>query len=241
MEKEKLKQLIEEQLKRFENAVELPFNEELGEQMKFVRDGILDVEAYLNSPVKILYILKEANSTDNSLEDMRDNLVGLNSDDPNRIAAGWGNTWRPIAYATYGVFEKMNFQEIRDNIGDTNGNAAEILKYMPNIAQINIKKYAGGATANEREIKNFYNRYKDLLHEQIEIINPDVLVFCSTFGFFDVDYFAGKEKIQEGIPVYKFKNKLLIDTYHPNGLRGAGMTESEYCDYIINAIRNLKK
>ncbi|MDR0829930.1 MAG: uracil-DNA glycosylase family protein [Prevotellaceae bacterium] len=236
MGKEILKKQIEEQLDRFEKAVELPFNAELGEQMQYVRDGILNVEAYLSAPVKILYILKEANSTDNSLEDMRDNLIELNSDDPNRINALWGNTWRPIAYATYGIFEKKNWQDIPD----INGNATEILKYMPNIAQINVKKYAGGATANEKEIKNFYKKYHDLLHEQIEIINPDVLVFCSTFGFFDSDYFAAKKKIQEWIPVYQFKDKLLIDTYHPNGLRGAGMTEQEYCDYIINAVNNWK-
>ncbi|GHV35530.1 hypothetical protein FACS1894178_5290 [Bacteroidia bacterium] len=234
MEKEILKKQIEEQLDRFEKAVELPFNAELGEQMQYVRDGILNVEAYLSASVKILYILKDVNSRGNDLSDMRKALVKLNEKDKNRIDDGWGNTWRPIAYATYGIFEKMNFQEICDNIGDINGNAAEILKYIPNIAHINVKKYAGVETANDTEIQNFYNKYKPLLHEQIELINPDVLIFCGTFKYFDADYFAKKEEIQENI--YKYQDKLLIATRHPN--RAAYQT---YCNTIINAVNDWKQ
>jgi hypothetical protein len=231
MQKEILEKQIEEQLKKFENAVELPFNAELGEQMQYVRDGILNVEAYLSAPVKILYILKDVNSRGNDLSDMRKDLVKLNEKDKNRIDDGWGATWRPIAYATYGIFENMNFQEIRDNIGDINGNADEILKHIPKIAHLNVKKIAGVETANDTEIQNFYNQYKDLLHEQIELINPDVLIFCGTFNYFDAFYFAEKEEVVEKI--YKYKDKLLIDTRHPN--RAAYQT---YCDFIINAVRN---
>jgi hypothetical protein len=190
MKKETLEKHIEEQLTRFENAVELTFNEEVGKKMPFVRDGILNIETYLNAPVKILYILKEVNNPDGDLLDMRPCLLNLNETDSDRVDAGWGNTWRPIAYATYGIFKKMNFQEIQDTIGDINGNAAEILKYMPNIAQINVKKYAGGSRTNKQEIREFYNNYKDLLHEQIDIINPDVLIFCGTLEFFNDNGFS---------------------------------------------------
>lgn len=230
MEKEMLEKQIEEQLKRFEEAIECPFNEEINERMLYVRDGIVNVEAYLNAPVKVLWILKEVNSSDNSLDDMRNALIELNANDSNRIDKGWGSTWAPVAYTTYGIFNRMSWKEIPD-IYD---NASEVLKFMPSIAQINIKKYAGGATANDKEIQDFYKKYKDLLHEQIELINPDVLIFCGTFKYFNPAYFDGKEEIQERI--YKYKNKLLIDTYHPNN---KSVTQQNFCDFIINTVNTI--
>lgn len=234
MKQEQLEKKIEEQLTRFEHAIELPINTETGERMSFVRDGIVNVSKYLEAPVKILWILKEAHSDDDSLPDMRPNLASLNdNDNPDIMDRLWAPTWRAVAYATYGIFENMNM----DDIPEMNGNAQEVLKYMPCIAHINVKKYAGGSNANMSEIQRFYNKYKTLLHEQVEIIDPEVMIFGGTFGCFS-DYFVGKEKIAEWLPVYQFQNKLLIDTYHPSGYGRAGMTQIEYCDYIINAVKD---
>jgi hypothetical protein len=142
MQEENLEQQTKNQLRRFEQAVELPFfNEETGEKMQFVSDGIVEIPEYQKAPIKILWILKEANSSeDNSLADMRPCLKEL-YDDGNNIDVDWGHTWRPIAYATYGIFEGVNFLDIPE----MNGNAREVLKYMPSIAHINVKKYAGGS------------------------------------------------------------------------------------------------
>jgi len=230
MKEEQLEQQIKEQLVRFENAVELPFfNEETGDKMKFVSDGIVNVTEYLKAPIKILWILKEANSSeDNSLDDMRPCLKEL-YDNNNNIDRDWGRTWQKVAYCTYGIFEHLKFEDIPE----MQGNAREVLKYMPSIAHINVKKYAGGSSADDKKIQSFYNTYKDFLHEQIEIINPDILIFGSTFGYF-AEYFESKEKIQERIPVYQYKDKLLIDTYHPN----ARIKQDEYCNEIINAVNS---
>jgi hypothetical protein len=232
MEKKQFEEIIEEHLNRFEKQVELPFNEDLGQQMSFVRDGILDVEKYMTAPVKILWVLKEANSPNDEIGDMRPCLTSLHSnDDTDRIAPDWGHTWTPVAYTTYGIFEKMNWIDIPD----IRGNAQEVLKHMPNIAHINVKKFAGKNKANDKEMKIFIDQYKALIYEQIEIINPDVIIFGSTFKYFS-DYFDGKEKIYERPPVYQSQDKLLIDTCHPNGLRGYRITQQQYCDHIINAV-----
>ena len=229
MEKKQFDEIIEDHLKRFEQQVELPFNEDLGKQMSFVRDGILDVEKYMAAPVKILWVLKEPNSPYDEIGDMRPCLTSLHSnDDTNRIAPGWGQTWTPVAYTTYGIFEKMNWIDIPD----ISGNAQEVLKHMPNIAQINVKKFAGKSTANDKEIKMFFDKYKALIYEQIEIINPDVIIFGGTFHHFE-NYFIDKVKIQEWPPVYQSQDKLLIDTHHPNR---SGMTQQQYCDHIIDAV-----
>lgn len=234
MKTEDLEKQVEDQLERFEYAVDLPFfNEETGEKMAFVRDGIIDVAEYLKAPIKILWILKEANSEkDNSLDDMRPNLKTLN-DENNNIHPDWGPTWRPIAYAMYGVFEEMNYIDIPD----MNGNAREIVKHMSKIAHINLKKYGGGSTAKPDILQKFYNSYKEFIHEQIEIINPDVMIFGNTFRYFADVYFEEKEKIQEQPNVFKYKDKLLIDTSHP----AARINKLEYCDGIINAVKKWNK
>ena len=133
MKKEVLEKQLENQLERYEHAVDLPyFNEETGEKMAFVRDGIVEVAEYLKAPIKILWILKEANSQDeNSLDDMRPCLKTLNEKN-NNIDPEWGYTWRPIAYAMYGVFEDVNYKDIPL----MNGNASEVVKHMSKIVPI---------------------------------------------------------------------------------------------------------
>lgn len=244
MKTEDLEKQVENQLERFEHAVDLPyFNEETGEKMAFVRDGIVDVVEYLKAPIKILWILKEANSEKhNDLgNDMRPCLKTLN-DENNNIHPDWRYTWRAIAYAMYGVFEDVNYKDIPL----MNGNASEVVKHMSKIAHINVKKYGGGSNAKYKPIQNFYNQYKDLIHEQIEIINPDVLIFGGTFGYFANVYFEGKKPLSEQpnefTTLYKYKDKLLIDTCHPNsGYRRLGGTQKEYCDGIINAVKKWNK
>lgn len=224
MEANKFEQQIDNQLKRFENAI--------GEEI-FVRDGIVNVAEYLKAPIKVLWILKEANSPKNELDDMRPCLATLYDSDTDKIHSDWVKTWRPIARCVYGIFENKNFATI-ENVEE---NESGILKHIKKIAHINVKKCAGGASAVSKEIQNFYIKHKSLLHEQIEIINPDIMIFGGTFGYF-ADYFENKEKVQESIPVYKFKNKLLIDIYHPNNRT---MKQEIYCDSIINAVKNWKQ
>ena len=224
MQKENLEQQIENQLKRFEQAV--------GEDV-FVRDGIVDVAKYLKAPIKILWILKEANSPKNDLPDMRPNLASLIGEIPNIIDPKWAKTWRPIVRCVYGIFENKGFEYIK-----TMDDEVEIVEYMKKVAHINVKKYAGGSKAQETEMKNFYKKYKDFLHEQIEIINPDVLIFGGTFHYFDEDYFAGKNQIKTWRPIFQWKNKLLIDTFHPVQSQ---ISAEEYCDEIINAVRKWKQ
>src|SRR5690606_38782654 len=130
--------------------------------MHLVKDGILNIEKYLAAKPKILYVLKEANSNDNSLTDMRECLISLKGNN-NNIAPNWGKTWNKIVYATYGIFENMTYEEMPD----INGSAKEVLKHVPSIAQTNLKKYAGGSVADAKEINEFYQKYKLTIHEQL--------------------------------------------------------------------------
>lgn len=206
-------------------------------ETQYVNDGIIDVEKYLEAPVKILWILKEVHSTDDSISDMREAIATLR--EGNGIAPGWGKTFKPIVYSIYGVFNNMNWADIPD----VNGNPG-VLECIKSTAYINVKKYAGGAQALDREITGFYDKYSDLLNEQIDIINPDVIIFGGTMKYFNSDFFLkyGEETFKDEslsyIQQYGFGDKLLLSTLHPNN---RSLTQEEYCDSIIQAISQWKR
>ena len=225
---------IDENLKDFENKIQTKT------KRVFVKDGIVDLNKYLNVPIKILWILKEANSPEDDLDDMRCCLSTLR--DGNGIHSGWGSTFKPITYCVYGIFNNQDWEEIPD----VNGNP-EVLECLKDIAYINIKKIAGGSKANPALVKQFYSEYKSLIHEQIKIIDPDVIIFGTSFIVFDsIDMskfenfgdkvYEDKQKIH--LHEYQFGNKLILATYHPNNRT---ISQKEYCNSIIDAVNNWKK
>lgn len=220
-----LQQTINQQLEKFKNAIE---------PHKFVYDGIVSIDDYLKAPIKILWILKEPNSDENSLTDFREHIKTLRQE--NNIWDGWAPTFNPISYSVYGI---LNNKLMKD-IPCINGNAEEILKEMKSIAFINVKKFAGGSVAKNNVIDEFYQSYKELLHEQIKLINPDVLIFGNTFDFFDKNFFLSfgmEEKIKKemSISVYKYGAKLFISTYHPNQRK---IIHDTYCNSIIKSVQD---
>lgn len=220
-----LQQTINQQLEKFKNAIH---------PHKFVYDGIVNIDEYLKAPIKILWILKEPNSPDNSLIDYREDIKTLRKG--NNIWPDWGPTFNPISYSVYGI---LNNKLMKD-IPCINGNAQEILKEMNSIAFINVKKFAGGSSTQNKVIDEFYQSYKELLHEQIKLINPDVLIFGKTFDFFDKSFFLSfgmEEKIkkEKSISVYKYGAKLFISTYHPNQRT---VKQETYCNSIIKSVQD---
>lgn len=203
---------------------------------QYVNDGIIDVEKYLEAPVKILWVLKEAHSTDDSISDMREAIATLR--EGNTIAPGWGKTFKPIVYSIYGAFNDMNWLDIPD----INGNP-EVLDCIKSTAYINVKKYAGGAQAIDKEVSNFYNEYSDLLNEQIDIINPDVIIFGGTMKYFNAESFLRygnktfNDESESHLQKYLYGNKLLLSTLHPNN---RSVTQQKYCDSIIQVINEWK-
>ena len=244
MKTEQFKQQIEEQLERYENEIEYPFNPTTNANRTFVRDGIIRIEDYLNAPIKILWVLKEANSEYDDIADMREALANLQDENnPDRITPKWGKTFNPIAYSTYGIFEKMDWL----TLPDIDGNASEVLKHMPKIAYINVKKYAGVNQTHDPEVHQFYGKYKGLLFEQICLINPDVIIFGGTHKYFSEEDMSNQlgtisnvERVADEphyFHKYQCGNKLLLNTYHPN----ARADKQLYCDSIINAVNSWRE
>lgn len=75
---------------------------------------------------------------------------------------------------------------------------------MRDISYMNINKRGGFAECNKQILYNYYNRYKENIFKEIEIINPKVIVFC-----------AGNNAIYEDLKE-NVKCKYVINMYHPS-------------------------
>jgi hypothetical protein len=183
-----------------------------------VIDGIVDLDNYMATTPKILWILKEPYD-----------------DEENGVATGGGwhfsrdfltkedfytrmgrsrVTWHPITYVTYGIlngfigWNEMSF--IRDD--------RSMLDVIRKIAVINVKKLPGFTrTKDSGSIALAYQMNKALLHKQIDTYNPDIIIGGSTLHLF-YDELGIRQKdirISGSIHFAINKGKLLIHAYHP--------------------------
>lgn len=224
-----LQSKIDKNLEKFKSKV----TEDKSIKKSFVSDGVIDINEYIKSPIKILWVLKEVNSSDDDVRDMREALKTLR--EGNKIHKDWVGTFKPIVLASYGILNNKNWQQAEDEYEKEKSDVIECIK---KVAFINVKKVAGKEKAYKKEIKEFAIKYADLLSEQMDIINPDVIVFGGSMEF--IKDKSGYDKIKEldyFLHEYKFKGKLVIDTYHPNQRK---ITQELYCNSIINTIKNSK-
>lgn len=134
-------------------------------------DGIVDEEEFLVQPERVLFMLKEPNSSPDG-----------------RFAENIGDDLRPI----YGSLEwtkpcNQNVARwarcILDGIDDTaalSGKAADALNRR--IAVMNLKKLSGGGVADKAAIAAAAWESRAFIREQLEIIDPTVVIACASGG-----------------------------------------------------------
>jgi hypothetical protein len=187
----------------------------------FISDGITDINIYNDIKPKILWILKEPNDISESSWDQRDFHKDVSTYND------WRRTYKLIIKTTYAIFN--NIKEF-DNIPDE----YNIRNILHKIAFINIKKKGGGAQANEAIIRNTYYRDKELILEQIDLINPDIIINCSRVWNFFIDLVSTHDTKPDNEFQYGFKdNKLIIHAYHPNNTT---TTNEKYFNNIMQYI-----
>jgi len=228
---------LKKQIKEIDKLIEKQYN--INNEFDYViLDGIVDVEKYLKSDLKILWILKEPHDKgEHGKFDMRHLIqdakyvTGLN---PNMKA-----TFRNIIYSTFGILNNfISWKKIEDF-----RNNHELIDILQNIALINIRKLPGEARSKDKEIENAYIAHKLLLLKQIEIINPDVIIGGGTIKHLYTDLQLSKankktmtkfENIKNHPKAYfTADNKIIIETCHP----AAKINQELYCNNIINGVK----
>ena len=158
----------------------------------FCADGIIrqlgkEEAHWLLAKRKVVFLLKEPWSEDQT--DIRDWSGQMDETAPerfyNRIAA-WLYGINKATENTYPDIETAFYPKIQ-------------LKALRNYAHafVNIKKCVGEKRSFDSEIYNFAVQYKDYLKEQLEILEPTIVVCCGPITFRVVDEVLYKNQLME--------------------------------------------
>lgn len=191
------------QFELLKEALYTKWESERPDYNKFCRDGILVESEWDKSHPKILFLLKE------TFEDF--SIIEGNEYGPE------GNShtfWRRMRMWTYIITEVYN-----DRIPTFE--KALSIKEEPNkdIAYVNIKKNAqksknkNEAKSVDSDIRSYAIRDKEFLQRQIDIINPSVVLCCSTFKFCDI-IFNNIRRVSDNL--YNSNGIWIIDFGHPS-------------------------
>jgi hypothetical protein len=174
----------------------------------FISDGIVNIENYEKSKIKVLYILKEVNGGSNW--DLRN---FLDKD------GGRYQTWSNIARWQYGI-ENYKDSDIWDKIEKIDGKFRK--RQLKNISVINLKKESGKATSNMNEIWEYAWNDRDFLKKQISIYKPNIIVCCGTgeivkkYKLVEDEFIENWAKSNSGLNYYITNSKQMIISHcHP--------------------------
>lgn len=139
-----------------------------------IQDGIDPdkTHQYFSQAVKVLFVLKESNEKGVPKNERKDKSIFDNN--------GWFTRYGSGDRAMITKMIKMYrfICDIEKGIDTQTGSKKAEAEDRYNFAFININKHGNGEqTANEKKIKNCINTEGNLLADQINLLNPDVIVF----------------------------------------------------------------
>jgi hypothetical protein len=201
-------------------------------------DGITNYDLYSKASIKLLWILKEPNGRNNSeSRDMRIYHADVSGYDY------WQVTFRNMIRIGHAIIDGIyEFNDIPP-INYSNATIGqEELVILDDIAIINVNKTGGGSSSDQIFLNNEYERrgVKELLFEQIELINPQIIINSHHVEKFFKDQIGDSEilrKNTQGLAnfAYTEDRRLIIFTDHP-GQRN--YSDKVYCDNIISIVNN---
>ncbi len=145
----------EEERKLFDNWKK-ELEQEASKTIIFNEDGIVDSEKWNASQRKLLFVLKDTNGLQSSLTEFLANG-----------GRGTGGTWNNVSrwadIVLNGCFSAGVDNEYRKQM-------------LSQIAVLNLKKVPGKAVNSWEELNEFTIRNADKLNQQLNLINPDVII-----------------------------------------------------------------
>ena len=200
-------------------------------------DGAADIEGYLSSNPKIMWLLKEP------YDDFTVKGKPKGGGWPHTTNLRKSNIWQDEAMCklmiqnTNAKHNDLNWEEL-DYISDN----PEMKNELSKIAYINLSKMPYDTESSDTHLWECYRIWKDILLEQIQLYTPDIIIFGNTFKFFQEDLQITEKPIrtvsgQWNTNAYKKNNMILIDAYHPSRKGG----EDGGCDYATSIIKAVRK
>jgi hypothetical protein len=193
---------------------------------KFVRDGIVNEEAYLLAHTKILFLTKEPNNPGQTPGDFREWW---------KEGIKYGFSFRLAEWA-FGI---LNDFPPYDEIWKTKDNVNHAIR---SIAFMNVKKSGGGGLAEYDRMIEHATKNKDFISKQIDIIQPEIIITGLSWPELRCQVFPDLAWMESGygIAIARCGDKKIIDFYHPSA-RTAPAASYSLLQNVIRAppFRNL--
>jgi len=190
----------------------------------FITDGIIDTNHWINSEVKLLFLLKEAY-------------------DSERIDGSWdlpalirrkkvsGRTFKPMAQWAYGVQGVLKSQEILPF--QEKGDDVELS--LLSSAIVNLKKSGGKNKSSSKNLSKYVDEDWDLISKQIGEICPKIVICGNTWSL--VSKKISSKKISDR--AYLSDGVIYISYWHPSNRASNLMNYYSLCALVQMAMRKL--
>ncbi len=230
---------------------------EVYEKVAFTSDGVLKLpnnkhfEWTKPEYKRVLFLLKDQyqNANDENArwdesicnwliwDDEKNPKKGERNLNLEQIKKGGKNIFRPLGrwlLCVQSILEEdkcISFKEVTDD------KIKECIKNNP-MAIMECKKQPGGPNLNPAVLKKYLERDKDLIKEEIELLNPDVIICCDKSGIIYNNIVSILGENYNYKTVAKVMNHtFVINSYHPSySYRSSSASERCYY-YVVNALR----
>ena len=143
------------------------FNSWIGKREGFVLDGVVSEEHYINSPLKLCFVLKEVNDEGGGGWDLRQFLRN------GARAHTWNNISRWVKCISK-FDQDVSWSELADITEE------ERKGTLKSICAMNLKKSPGGHATIKASFNKVVTEDKEYIYEQYSLYNPDITVCCGT-------------------------------------------------------------
>lgn len=182
---------------------------ELHKERFFIEDGILNKDLWEKSPVKVLFLMKEAyeSSTETAKE------WALNEYLASKTLRELGKPmWWSVAHWLDGINKLIATGEVQpfDESYESDPQLEEIFQ---SCAIINIKKSSGNSSSVSDDLSTYVEKDWELLLQQIKTINPDLIICGKTFPLIELKL-GGPKRSAEWL--YQAEGYYFVDFWHPS-------------------------
>jgi hypothetical protein len=173
----------------------------------FVEDGIIDPDKWVEASTRILFILRETNGYRKSMAAL------IHKACTTHPSSGlWDRpTFHNVGRWAYGLLHASDATLPSFETAHENRKTALLA-----CAFINLKKTSGGARATQA-VEHATARDAKFLREQIELINPRIVVCGGTYKTIKHHLYPAIQKV--GSRVHEVDGRLFINANHPSYLK----------------------
>lgn len=167
----------------------------------FAVDGILNYSTFEKQIPKIMFLLKEPNDNFVKIAPIEENSKGYGPKGNSNLF------WRFMRGYEHVITIAWNNHKYSENEIRSKSQTPNI-----NTAYVNVKKQCdNNRSSKNKEIESFAEKDKELLIEQIELINPNIIYCAGTFSSYKI---LDREVKIIAPRVYESEKRIVIDFYH---------------------------